>query len=164
MITPRQPRIPKYLSPALKCSHHVHHSPLYLRPDNEETYKPLRDKMYEGSARNGTSQEALSFFRNSLGTPGETQGILRRNLTLQTRSLHSVDQALSVDLQCRPARQPAWLRWTHRKVGRALGEREGHFQHYLRPEAEARVWLPLPLCSDFAFSAGTPPSALPCFQ
>ena len=102
-------------------------------------------------------------FQNSLGISGETQGVLRRNLIPKTRSLRSADHALSVDLQCRPARQPVWLRWTHRRVGRAQGEGQGHLWHYPRPEEEAEVWLILPVCADSAVSISTPPSSLPLF-
>ena len=57
-------------------------------------------------------------FQNSLGISGETQAVPRRNLIPKTRSLHSADHALSVDLQRRPVGQPAGLRWTHLRVGR----------------------------------------------
>lgn len=35
---------------------------------------------------------ALAVFRNSLGTPGETHGVLRGNLTPKTKIPHSADQ------------------------------------------------------------------------
>ena len=62
--------------------------------------------MFEEFSRNGTSQDArsecagmaLSSFRNSVETPGETQGVLKGNLIPKIRSLLSVDQALSLDL------------------------------------------------------------------
>lgn len=87
-------------------------------------------------------------FRNSLGNSGETQGVPRRNLIPETRSVHSTDHALFVDFQCRPASQPAWLRWACGRVGRAIGEGQGHLQRYPRPEEEAGVWLILPVSAD----------------
>lgn len=86
--------------------------------------------MFKEFARNGTSQDvrsectgmAFSSFRNAIGTPGETQGVLKGNLTPKIRSLLSVDQVLSIDWQCRPAIWPAWLRQTHPRVGRSLGK------------------------------------------
>lgn len=59
--------------------------------------------MFEEFARNGTSWDvrsecagmALSSFRNSVGTPEETPGVLEGNLTPKIRSLLSVNQALS---------------------------------------------------------------------
>lgn len=132
MITPRQSRIPKYLSLHQSASC-VYHSPLYLRPCSEETHKPLRDKMFEEFARNGTPQDArsecaemtLSLFRNSLETLGESQGVPRGNLTPKTRSLHSVDQALSIDLQDRLVRQLAWSGDPAQRGEGIRGERGG---------------------------------------
>lgn len=59
--------------------------------------------MFEEFARNGTPPRtpdpecagmALAVFRNSLGTPRETQGVLRGNLTPKTKILYSADQVV----------------------------------------------------------------------
>ena len=97
-------------------------------------------------------------FQNSLGISGETQAVPRRNLIPKTRSLHSADHALSVDLQHRPVRQPAGLRWTHHRVGRvraplALSQAGSGGCSLAHP----------PGCADLAASPGTSPSASPLF-
>lgn len=131
--------------------------------------KSLRDKIFEEFARNRTSQHArlevqgqtaLSSFRNSAGTPGEMQGVLKENLTPKIRSFHSVYQVLSMDLRYIPARWPAWLRWTHTRVRGSLG-REGRLFHDWRGG-----WsLAHPPCVHRPVSSQAPtPSSLPCSQ